>query len=558
MRPTRRLLRPLATLALVTLLALSTCPVWADPGLAQQRARALERLFLTERPSVNLSAVYARIPPAERIALLQKLQGMLLAQLPPDLAANPALASLPPQARAGLAQLLPFLRAVKPEQLEALVSTMDLDRFAPIPPAAFRIYHEQALSAPAEANGPSRSALLEADRKSPERWSAQVNATAGFLDNAEPSKLELELLEPTAAVPSAEVPVDRLEPSPIGSLVQSTVIVRLPEHVLVNSARLARALNQLTRPEFKARPMPVRVAGTSCKVKDGVELINSLLATGRYDVNVFDARMFVDFLGYSVMNQGRPFPVKIPTWAITGIDPSAPERPAAAAAGKAPETGLLVPINHSEHLLVFFEKGTTVPAMLVKWYMGIPGAEVQQGTQFRPAVQMRTSWCGYRLVRAYEGADSARQMVRSAGQLMQLYNYLQGRFRIRANGYGVYAVCQDTTGILEVVLGLSGGRTSVWPMLRDPRFDGYYGPLLGSLGLRLTSAGKDLQVFSVPSDTRPDLYPWIGASQSLLFRLGANIPTRDPASLHFPDLRGAVEMLRERSDSFRRGLTLLD
>jgi hypothetical protein len=196
--------------------------------------------------------------------------------------------------------------------------------------------------------------------------------------------------------------------------------------------------------------------------------------------------------------------------------------------------------------------------MMVKWFMGIPGAELKQGTVFRPAVTVRTSWCGYRLVRAYEGPDSARQMVRSASLMMQLFNYLQERYRIRANGYGIYAVCQDTSGIMEVILGLAGGRTTVWPMARDPRFDHYYGPLLSPLGLRLTGAGENLRVLDLPSDTRPDLYPWTAEPQSLLYRLGANIPTRDASTLHFPDLKGAVELLREQSEPFRKGFELLN
>lgn len=550
--------RILATLALLALPAFLALPVVADQDLAHQRAQALERVYLTERPSVSLSAVYAQLPPAQRLALLEKLKTMLLAQLPPDLGDNLALGGLPPEVRAALTRLLPFLRAMTPEQLEAVVSKMDLDHFAPIPPAAFRVYHERTLSEPVEAGGAVRASILEADRKAPEAWTAQVRATSGYVDETDPSSVELELLEPTANVPSAEIPADKVEPAAIDSLVHSTIVVKLPAHVLANSARLSRALNQLTRPEFHEHPMAVRAAGQTRKVRDGVELINALLATGRYDVNVFDARMFVDFLGYSVMQLGKPYPVRIPTWAMTGVDVDAPDKPVVTEPGKTPGTGLLVPINHAEHLLVFFAKGTTEPLMMVKWFMGIPGAELKQGTVFRPAVTMRTSWCGYRLVRAYAGADSARQMVRSASLLMQLYNYLQGRYRIRANGYGMYAVCQDTSGILEVVLGLAGGKTTIWPMARDPRFDHYYGPLLSPLGLRLTGAGENLRILDLPSDTRPDLYPWTGDPQSLLYRLGANIPMRDPATLHFPDLKGAVELLREKSEPFRRGLELLN
>ena len=37
---------------------------------------------------------------------------------------------------------------------------------------------------------------------------------------------------------------------------------------------------------------------------------------------------------------------------------------------------LIVPANHSEHLLVLFERGSDRPAALVRWFLGIPGAEL--------------------------------------------------------------------------------------------------------------------------------------------------------------------------------------
>ncbi|MBI4860865.1 MAG: hypothetical protein HY815_11490 [Candidatus Riflebacteria bacterium] len=293
--------------------------------------------------------------------------------------------------------------------------------------------------------------------------------------------------------------------------------------------------------------MAVIIGGQAATARDGAQLIDLLTAGGTYDVAAFDARMFVDYLGCFVRQQNTPLPIRIPTWLATGVDPLDPAN--TNTAGR-----LLVPANHSEHILSLFRHGTIQPVALVKWYIGIPEGG-RQGTLFKAAVHACTSWANFRVVRTYPGPEPARRLVTAAGHVMRILNVVQGRYAFDRHGYGILGVCNDTTGILESIMQGDADQSSVWPHLRDPRYDFYYAPLAPTLGLALSdSAG--LSVLPVVSDTRPDVHPKALHRPTLLRRIGANIPTREPAALHFPELCEAVELLAARSAEFRAGLSL--
>lgn len=540
--------RPLGLALFLALLAGSAAV--AAPS-ARSRALELERLVLRPGPSLALSTVYQALPPAQRQALLGRVRDMLLAQLPPGIEDHPGLAALPPETQAALKRVLPLLEAVTPAQLDAFVKTQDLDHLAPVPTEVFRLYHDKARAEAVPGGDRTRAAVLAADRAAPESWAQAAGAARGYLDPDRPPPEALVLLGPEDAVDPAEVPRESVKPGRGGLGVSAEYPLELPPHVLASSARLATALNHLAGDAYRDRPLVVRAAGREARVRTGVELVNALLATGAYEAMVFDARMHVDFVDLAVPHAGAVLPVRVPTWFRTGVDPAAPDA-AGAARGE-----LLLPGNHSEHLLVLYQAGTDRPAALVKWYMGIPGSGPQQGTFFKAAVWQRSSWCGYRIVRAYQDPAAARQLVDSATRLMRLFNFLQDRYRLPWNGYGVLGVCNDTTGLMEVVLQGRTGRSSVWPLIRDPEFDFYYAGAAEGLGLRLVKGAADEVVLDVPSDARPDHYPWVKDRRVLLYRIGANVPFREPAEVHFPELRGALEALAARSGYFAHGLRQL-
>jgi len=523
-------------------------------GLGDERRLEIERLSAGTGPSVNLSVVYRSLPPEARQALMAKVKQLVLTKLPPDILQHPSVGQLPPEAQKLVAAAVTFLQATTPEQMDAFVQTQDLDHLLPLPPAVFRVFHDRMDAQAVPGTTTKRRDLMAADLAEPSTWMDAVGRTAGYVDEGvePPSTFVFE------DAPTGDLPHDGVTETSIQGLVTAHRLLDVPAPVLANSQTLAMALNYLTDPRYDTTPLTVDLFGRTVTVSDGVALFDHLLATGRYDVTLYDARMFVDFLGYSVRHGEGTLPVKIPTWAATTIDPLS-ANPEVAAQGNPPKRPFIVPANHSEHLLVLFERGTVRPAMLVKWYMGIPsaGSTVHQGTRFKAAIWQHSSWSGFRCFRTYEGAESARQCIRAGSALMQLFNFLQGRFRYPMNGYGVLAVCQDTTALMEVVLQGTAARSTVWPLVRDPRLDPYYRAVIETVGLSLDSraAAGDGVILNVPSDARPDLYPWTLERKVELNRVGANMPTRDLGTLHFPLVRDGATLLAEKSPVFRRALS---
>ena len=537
---------PRIALALAALAVASGVQAAPDTARTRRRARAFEALTLREGPSLALSTVYGSVPAEKRMALLDQVRKMVLAQVPPDLLKGDALAQLPPELRMELGTMMAMAKVVTPQQLDAFVQTQDLDHLAPLPSHLFRFYHQKVMAEPGPDGSTPRAALVAADVADPVAWRARVAATPGYLGQDRPSRLRL--LAPGDAVPAAEVPQDSRKPAPGGLGVKAGFVLEQPEHVLVNSVRLSRAFNHLTN--AGAPPMAVEMPGYAGEVRDGVGLVNALLAAG-YELQVFDARMFVNFVNLWVPHGDHLLPVRLPTWAATDL---APADPMGEPAGPGEEK-VLVPVNHSEHLLGVYRPGEDQPQAMVRWFMAIPDPEgPPQGTTFKPAIWQRASWSGYRVVRAYAGRDTARHMIDTAGRLMRLFNAMQTRYGFPYNGYGALAVCNDTTALMEVGLQGSTGRSTVWPLLRDPSMDALYADSLQHLGVRMRRGAAGDRVLTVPSDARPDHYPWVADRRILLHRVGANVTTRDPATLHFPALKGWVEALATKSPIFARSL----
>lgn len=545
----RRSARPVLALAAgLGLLTVACGAAGAAPGApsatrTRDRAAALEALFRTQGPSVALSTAYAALPPEARYALLEKLRQMVLAQVPPDLASHPGIEQLPDNVRRKVKMILMFMKAVTPEQMDAYVSKTDLDHLAPVPAEMFQVYHQKVLGEPAPGGTAPRAAQVAADRADPDRWRDAARATPAFFSAAEAPPAALEMLGPGDTVPAGEAPRPSIAPAPNGLGVKVRQPIQAPDHVLANSGRLATALNHLANP---GTTLSVRAGGEAFEARNGVELLNGLLSTGRYDVEVHDARMFVNFVDLWVPHGQGALPVRVPSWIATGVDPSDPRN--RETAGE-----LIIPANHSEHLLVLFERGSDRPAALVRWFLGIPGAELLQGSVWRPAIMRRASWSGYRIVRSYNDPASARHTVQAAAELMRVYNFVQGRHRFQANGYGAMGVCNDTSGLLEGVLQGRTGASTIWPLFRNPDLDFYFADSVARLGLRMEDGPAGLAL-NIPSDARPDHYPWVKDRRVLLHRIGANVPFRDPAKLHFPQLAAGLEALAQQSPGFAQAL----
>lgn len=536
--------RSLPALALVGLAA----GLWAAPEapLTLRRARAFEALTLRPGPSLAISTVYGSVPAEQRMALLEQLRRMVLAQVPPNLLKGDALKQLPEKVRMEIGTILALAKVVSPEQLDAFVQKQDLDHLAPLPSHLFQFYHRKVMAEPGPDGATPRAAMVAADAADPAGWRARVEATPGYLGDDRPARLRL--LAPGEAVPADEVPRDRQTPAPGGLGVKASYVLRQPEHVLVNSTRLSRAFNHLTN--AGAAPIAVEMPGYAGEVSDGVGLVNALLAAG-YELQVFDARMYVNFVNLWVPHGEHLLPVRIPTWAATDLDPADPEgEPAGPGAER-----VLVPMDHSEHLLGVYRPGDELPQAMVRWFMAIPDSEgPAQGTTFKPAIWQRSPWSGYRVVRAYANRESARHLIDTAGRLMRLFNAMQTRYGFPYNGYGALAVCNDTTALMEVGLQGQTGRSTVWPLLRDPSMDALYADSLEHLGVRMRRGAAGDRVLTVPSDARPDHYPWVANRKILLHRVGANISTRDPATIHFPALKRWVESMAAKSETFAHSL----
>ena len=507
-----------------------------DSALVARRAAALEEHFLEHGPSLALSRFYRELPLAYRVELAGTLRDLVAGRVPPQLATDPRVDELPPLSRRFAREVIFVSGNASPEEIERRIASQDLDHFAPMPVRVLSLYQDALLAQPAVAGGAARSSQLAGDRKDRGAWAAALAGTSGYLleDRGAP---ELELLSETDAVPAAEVPHDTDQPALGGHALVSTRVVHYPDHVLANSARLARAVNLLMRPPA-AGPLTLKIAGTATPVDSPEALIAAIQASGRYDIGVYDARMFVNFLDYSVKQGDDLVGVRIPTWCVADV-------------ALVPGQPLLAPVFHSEYVLALHKKGAVEPEALARWYLAVPDRG-EQGTYFAPAHFKRRSWSGYRIVRGWSGPEPAGRLLAVARRLMRAFNFLQARYRFPMGAYGNLGVCNDTTGILELALR-PGERPTAWPLVRDPRFDMYLAPELAALGVGAHVAGA-ISVLAVPADTRPDLYPEVRDRACLLHRIGVNLPYHTLEELHFPDLAASLATLAPGSPELADGL----
>lgn len=532
------MLHLLAVVYLGLALGASGALAWPDAStqLVARRAMALEEHFLERGPSLSLKRFYADLPLPYRIELAGKLRALVAQRVPPGMGNDPRVDLLPPLSQKFAREVLFLAGNASPEEIERRIGSQDLDHLAPMPVGVLSLYQDTILSQPAVAGGAPRSAQLDLDRRDPSAWSAALAATSGYIlpDTGAP---ELALLAAGDAVPEAEVPRDTDTPALGGHASVAVRVPRYPEHALVNSARFARAVNLLMRPKA-AGPVTVRIAGGVSTATTPEELLAAIEATGLYDVAVYDVRMFVNFLDYAVKQGGELVGVRIPTWAVTDV-------------AVAPGQLLMAPVFHSEYVLALHRKGAVEPEALARWYLAVPD-HGDQGTYFAPAHARRRAWSGYRVVRGWTGAGPAQRLVTVAKRLMRAFNFLQARYRFPMGAYGNLGVCNDTTGILEMVMR-PGERSTAWPLVRDPRFDMYLAPELAGLGVSAHAAGT-LSVLAVPADTRADLYPEVRDRARVLHRMGVNVPVHALSELHFSDLAADFERLSAQCPELAVGL----
>ncbi|MFA7577911.1 MAG: hypothetical protein WC002_07560 [Candidatus Muiribacteriota bacterium] len=285
-------------------------------------------------------------------------------------------------------------------------------------------------------------------------------------------------------------------------------IVEYPDSVKYNSILLADVLNQLSNYNTKGAYQPVtfHLNGTEHIVKNGEDLIELFYNHDDYDITLFEARTLLSFGGFALKNDRGYYPIEFPFYMKVNPD----------------NKTSYVPMNHTEHLLTIYNKNQAEPLAIVKWYSFLgPDKNYDQGTYYAPALIGRSQWPGYKITHVYNKKENLVKFVQTAREIQKLFNYIQDAYQFPNQGYGVLAVCNDATSIMEAALTGDGTKVPI-PNFRHVKFDELYTNILGYLntGLKLNSAGY-LNVFS-------DVYPEANERHSIkdYERLYLNIPFR--------------------------------
>lgn len=181
-------------------------------------------------------------------------------------------------------------------------------------------------------------------------------------------------------------------------------------------------------------------------------------------------------------------------------------------------TEAVVPAVHSELLIhVRPGPGTTGPAVNadVKWYQGVSSTGF-----FACDIHATPEWAGKKTADRFTGAD-ALHSIKLAGMLSDVINASAEAQHLKAAGYGVTGVCNDSVAIIQHALT---GRATGYPLLmRDES-------LKGEIDHRLSDRDRrddpDYQLLAttiaaVPSD--------VTANPTLRERALASIPWSDGA-----------------------------
>ena len=444
----------------------------------QERISFLENISIAENTPVTLSQVYSQLGHSEKIILAKHLKQLILSQLPAGITQNPEIylnTITDPEFKAYLIQILEFLKSDNDGMIISVLDRLDKDNLIKGHPAMFKAYHQYI-------GQNFRSSAF------------QIDKTPAFMKDDFKVVKTLQFSGNYEMIMSNDIPRSGFKPvfgSPGKEIGKMTTVANLPENAIINSIRLADVLNQLSNAETdsdKYSPVDFTWRGTTYNLKKTIDLINVLHNISDFDLVGFEARMGVDYAGFSINTGFSTHPIEIPSFSAANVN------------GKT----VYFPANHSEYLIAVYLRGEKTPFALVKWYMGIPSDNMlHQGTMWKPAVYSRASWCGFKVTDTFKDIESLRKIMHGSTYLMKFFNFTQLRYKFPANGYGVLAVCNDSVSILRTVIG-KNPMTSSFPNLRAVNYDRLYKDILERLStdIKLDFSGY----LNVPSDVYPEIY----------------------------------------------------
>ena len=241
-----------------------------------------------------------------------------------------------------------------------------------------------------------------------------------------------------------------------------------------NSEQFAQLLNRLANTVPQNGPIPAEFstvnatvqspAGAPHPVTDFPTLLNALAQDG-FTVEVYNARMFVDFLGLHYRKAGDAASIRFASWFQVTM-------------GGKP---YVFPGEHGE-ISLFIQKNGKRWAQ-ANWFFGIPNkANPGIATYWRPAHYLRSAWNGY-LSEVHENfppaaASKALPWLTATSTMMFGFNSVYANHHPPLNGYGLF-VCGDSVALALQKIWKTHGQplkprqTHIFPLVRSQRPNGY-------------------------------------------------------------------------------------
>jgi len=316
-----------------------------------------------------------------------------------------------------------------------------------------------------------------------------------------------------------------------------TYVIDYPDYTKFNSKKLAQVLNQLSNHDSKGKvysKVNLKLGEDIFNVASGEEFVQALYDHPDYDVIVYEARALVSFGGMVIKNGDSLTSIELPFYVKTRFE----------------DENLYVPMNHSEHLICVYKKGDSVPLAVAEWYMAMgPDKNNRQGAYFEEALVGGAYWTGYKVTHIYNKIENIKKFITLTTSFQRFVNYVQKAYNFPDLGYGMLAVCNDSTAIIEVALSGQSAFNSV-PNLRAVKFDFLYKNFMGNVknGLKYNSKGY----LNVVSDTYADVYPINRADY--VKRLTMSIPFRFTDRLGDFKISGVFEKLGQIDNSYMKYL----
>jgi len=527
--------------------------------LLKKRQKWIEEKACSKRPSISLSAACEILSAEQKVILAKQIQGLLYVYLSPDLVnpkiiqkinSNRALSGLSDFDLSVLKETLVLAKANQPSEYLAALKTIDLDRLCPMTPTVFSLAHKYALNQSIPGTETIRSRQREIDRLYSQSWENEIVNSPGYILPDDTPLTQFKFYKESDELPVELIPQSSVAPGPYGFWYKGATLIDIPDYVQVNSALFARALNELTNCYNQNVNIEFATGKRVFNLKKPADLIDALYCNRDLSLSLHSAHMFNDYLHYLVKHGETMMSVKMGSYMAASISPDDPM-----AYNDNVENPFMMPAGHGEQIIAIWQKGSTKPVAMVRWYMGVSSGPKVQGLRFKPLSHQKSSWVGYRVVYNYSGRGILKRMVTAAGRFQQYINFLQNRYKFPIWGYTVTSVCNDSAALMETVLRpLNFRKSGIWGTVSDKGYEFYLAPLLEETGLKMIKAPNGWDVLNVPSDTYIHLTPKYTKRNSLLYRLGKSIPSTNPAEIHYSDVKEAVKLLRDNSIIFKSAL----